>query len=179
MDHPHHEEFLIEMRKMAENDEILYEESYLADGAVKLMKNIEDFELIVTPSNCGLGTASIAMSMVGGHQLVPSVHIGDEYSIFEQGGNKPEEEKIDEKSANPTGIILSSTMMLRQANLPCYSDLIERAVFKTYEDPEVRTPDLGGNYSTQEFTNKVISNLETKQESVLSSIKEESLAVEF
>ncbi|CAI2367898.1 unnamed protein product [Moneuplotes crassus] len=180
MDNPHHEDFLIEMRKMAErNSGIGYEELYLADGAIELIKHMEDFELIVTPSNCGLGTASIAMSIVGGHQLVPSIHIGDEYSIFEQGGNKPEEDKVKDNSANPTGLILSATMMLRQANLPCYSDLIERAIFATYEDSEVRTPDLGGNYSTQEFTNKVMSNIETKSTFRAGQVQEEKLAIEF
>lgn len=180
MENPHHEEFLIQMRKMAEStDEIDYQELFLADGAVEMTKTMEEFELIVLPSNCGQGTASIAMSMVGGHQLVPSVHIGDEYSIFEQGGNKPEEEKVSEFSANPTGLILSATMMLKQANLPCYSDLIERAVFTTYEDEAVRTPDLGGNFSTQEFTRKIISNIETRDSNEEVPAKEEGLAIEF
>jgi len=175
-----HEEFLSKMRKIAQKSKsIEYEEILLSDGAVELIKNPEAFELIVMPGNCGEATTSIAMSLVGGHQLVPSVHIGDEYSIFEQGGNKPDYVNENKLNANPTGLILASTMMLRQINMPIYSDQIERAVFTTYENPEVRTPDLGGNYSTKEFTEKLINNIEIEGSRSQLKMEEDPLPMGF
>jgi len=106
------------------------------------------------------------------------VHIGDKFTVFQQGGNNPAYNKVKEDSANPTGIILSASMMLRQVNLPSFADLLEDAVFKTYLNSDARTKELGGNYSTKEFTKKVIENIHVKP-SLRKSIKENTSALEF
>lgn len=174
-----HGEFLMNTRKAAKQSEgIVYEEMLLGEGAAKLAQDPESFDLIVMPNNCGDIVSSIAMSLVGGSGLVPAVHIGDKYTIFQQGGTNPSYELAKEESANPTGIILSASMMLRQANLPSFADLVEDAVFKTYLNQEVRTPDLGGNYSTDEFTKKIIENIHVKPSS-RRNIREEKSALEF
>lgn len=59
-------------------------------------------------------------------------------------------------------MILAGSMMLRQANMPIFADLIEDAVFKTYSKTNARTADLGGNYTTSEFTKKIIENIYIK-----------------
>jgi isocitrate/isopropylmalate dehydrogenase len=155
-----HMEFLMNTRESAKNNKnIRYEEMLLGEGLVELIRDPEAFEIILLPNNCGDATSSIAMSLVGGNSLAPSVHLGEKFTIFEQGGNNPCLEDADKKSANPTGLILAASMMLRQADLPHYADIIDEGVFKTYENEEVRTLDLGGNYSTEEFVQKIIENI--------------------
>lgn len=75
-------------------------------------------------------------------------------------------------------MILSASMMLRQANLPSFADLLEDAVFNTYLNTEIRTSELGGNYSTDEFTRKVIENIHVKP-SQRKSIKGNTSALEL
>jgi isocitrate dehydrogenase (NAD+) len=158
-----HGEFLMKLRNVAgETKTIEYEELLQGEGAAKLIKDPEAFDLIVIPSNCGDVIQSIAMSLVGGEGMVPWVHLGDKHTIFQQGGTSPCYNKVNERSANPTGMILSASMMLRQVNLPIFADLLENAVFDTYKYSDARTAELGGNYSTREFTEKVIENIHTK-----------------
>lgn len=67
-----HGEFLMNTRKVAKNSSgICYEEMNLGEGAAKLAKNPEDFDLIIMPSHCGDIVSSIAMSAVGGEGVVP------------------------------------------------------------------------------------------------------------
>jgi isocitrate dehydrogenase (NAD+) len=173
-----HGEFLINMRKATKDQKgIQYKELNMSDAIGELLKDPEAFELIVLPIGCGNAIQNIAMSLVGGSSIVPSVHIGDKYTIFEQGGNNPCYGKVKDKTANPTGLILAASMMLRQVCLPSYADLIEEAVFKTYENPEIRTPELGGNYSTTEFTNKLIQNLHVRQSRYENESEEEPALV--
>lgn len=169
-----HGEFLQKARKVAKNTPgVIYEEMYLGDGAAKIATDPESFQIIIMPSSCGDIIQSISMSLVGGNGLVPSVHLGENFTLFQQGGTNPCYDKVKEGDANPTGLILSASMMLRQVNLPSFADLIEDAVFKTYSNPEIRTPELGGNYSTKEFTGKVLDNIYVKK-AYRKSIKEDT-----
>ena len=63
--------------------------------------------------------------------------------------------------ANPTALLLSSIMMLRHMRLNNYADVIESAVLKTIADGKKLTRDLGGTASNTDFTNQIISNLES------------------
>jgi len=174
-----HGEFLMNTRKIAnDTKDIKYEEMYLGEAASKLARDPEAFDLIVMPHNCGDIVSSIAFSTVGGEGMVPSVHIGDKHSVFQQGGTNPNYESANEGNANPTGMILSASMMLRQANLPSFADLLEAAVFDTYKNSDVRTSELGGNYSTKEFTEQVMKNIRMKP-SQTSQLKQDNVPLEM
>lgn len=49
--------------------------------------------------------------------------------------------------------------MLRHINLLHYSEQIYNAILKTLADGKVRTKDLGGQSTTDEFTRAVIHNI--------------------
>jgi isocitrate dehydrogenase (NAD+) len=49
--------------------------------------------------------------------------------------------------------------MLRHVNLLHYSNMIYEAILKTLADGKVRTKDIGGQNTTNEFTHAVIHNL--------------------
>lgn len=165
-------------RIAGDTKDIKYEEMYLGEAAAKLAKDPEAFDLIVMPHNCGDTISSIAFSTVGGEGMVPGVHIGDKYSIFQQGGSNPDYDNANERNSNPTGIILSASMMLRQANLPSFADLLEDAVFNTHKNLEFKSPELGGNYSTREFTQEVIKNISAKP-STMKQLKNDSVSLEM
>lgn len=62
--------------------------------------------------------------------------------------------------ANPTAMLLCAAKMLRHVNLPMYGEMIRNAIEKVLRDGKVRTKDVGGQSSTQEFTYAIIYNLE-------------------
>jgi isocitrate dehydrogenase (NAD+) len=64
-----------------------------------------------------------------------------------------------QNKANPTALILSSTMMLKSMKLNNYATAIENSVFKVMREGKYLTGDLGGKTKTTEFTQALIDNL--------------------
>ena len=56
-------------------------------------------------------------------------------------------------------MILSSVMMLRHLGLLEQANRISNAVYNTIQQSKVLTRDMGGNASTSQFTDAVISSL--------------------
>lgn len=77
-----------------------------------------------------------------------------------QGARHTYSEAVGKNVANPTAMLLCSAKLLRHVNLPQYGTMIRNAVDKVLKDGKVRTKDVGGQSSTQEFTYAVINNLQ-------------------
>lgn len=78
-----------------------------------------------------------------------------------KGGRHAGKDIAGKNMANPTAFILSYVMMLKHLGLPFFAQKIEDGVFKTINDGQVRTFDIGGNNSTDEFTDEVIKNIKS------------------
>ena len=61
--------------------------------------------------------------------------------------------------ANPTALILSSCMMLRDMGFRTEGDKIEKAVLDTITEGKMVTGDLGGNAGTSHFTQAIMDRL--------------------
>lgn len=70
------------------------------------------------------------------------------------------ERLVEQKKANPVALLLSSGMMLRHLQFPSFADRLETAVEKVIAEGKYRTKDLGGQSTTQEVVDAVISALE-------------------
>ncbi|CAG8461599.1 6998_t:CDS:2 [Paraglomus brasilianum] len=116
--------------------------------------------VMVMPNLYGDILSDMCAGLIGGLGLTPSGNIGRDASIFEAvHGTAPDIAGKD--LANPTALLLSSIMMLRHMRLNNYADVIESAVLKTIADGKKLTRDLGGTASNTDFTNQIISNLES------------------
>jgi isocitrate dehydrogenase len=113
----------------------------VASLATELVLNPSHFEVVVLSSVHGQVLSGLAAGLVGGQQYVPSADIGDQVSIFETAqGTEPE--IAGRGLANPTALLLSGTMLLRQLGLLEYASAIETALGQTLHDMH-RPPDLG------------------------------------
>jgi 3-isopropylmalate dehydrogenase len=130
------------------------------NAALQLIFNPKQFEnVIVTENMFGDILSDEAAWITGSIGLVPSASvslIGP--AIFEPiGGSAPD--IAGRGIANPNATIRSGALMLRYSfGMPKEATRIEAAVDKTLEDG-VRTPDLGGDATTEEVTDAVIQNL--------------------
>ena len=61
--------------------------------------------------------------------------------------------------ANPTALILSSALMLIHLGEQTAAGKLRAAVERVYAEQKHLTPDVGGQASTQEFTDAVIAKL--------------------
>ncbi len=100
--------------------------------------------------------SDLCAGLVGGLGVVPGSNIGERCAVFEAvHGTAPD---IAGKGiANPTAMMLSAVMMLRWLNIATVADRMERGLLRVYEKNVVRTPDLGGNATTEEFAQAVLA----------------------
>lgn len=128
--------------------------------AHQLVRNPEDFDVLVSTNMNGDILSDLVSGLVGGLGLAPGANIGREAAIFEAvHGTAPDIAGQD--LANPTATMLSGVMMLRHLGMFEAADKMECAVAVTLAEGP-RTGDIcgdGARCGTEEFTDTVIGNL--------------------
>ncbi|MFH1399013.1 MAG: isocitrate/isopropylmalate dehydrogenase family protein [Candidatus Woesearchaeota archaeon] len=136
---------------------IEFEEMLVDAMAMRLIKDPESFDVIVTTNLFGDILSDEASQLVGGLGLAASGNIGDQTAIFEPvHGSAPD---IAGKGiANPLAAILAAKMMLDYLGEKKYALRVEKAVNWVLKQRQV-TPDLGGTLNTKQVTDAVLERL--------------------
>lgn len=139
--------------------EIEIEEFFVDNMAMQLIKNPENFKVIVTTNMFGDILSDEAAQLAGGIGLAASGNIGEENAIFEPvHGSAPDIAGKD--IANPIAAILSSKMMLDYLGEEKLAAKIDSAVSHFLKAGKNLPCDLGGRANTKEVTKEIISRLE-------------------
>jgi isocitrate dehydrogenase (NAD+) len=127
-------------------------------AAMKLVMDPTRFDVIVTTNMFGDILSDEIAGLVGGLGLAPSANVGDRAAIFEAvHGSAPD---IAGKGvANPAALLLAACLMLDHLKEHQAARRIRHAVEETLREGKIRTPDLGGNASTQAFADAVSRRL--------------------
>jgi isocitrate dehydrogenase (NAD+) len=122
--------------------------------AMQLVMRPEQFDVIVTTNLFGDILSDEISGLVGGLGLAPGGNIGEHGAIFEAvHGSAPD---IAGKGiANPSALILAAAMMLDHIGEAAAGDRVRRAIVATIVADRVRTGDLGGTATTEEFGDAV------------------------
>ena len=123
---------------------------------MKLVINPQAFDVMVMENLFGDIVSDLTAGLVGGLGLTPSANIGHGVAVFEAvHGTAPD--IAGKGMANPTALILSAVLMLRYLNEKEAADRIENAVRKVFTRGDVRTGDLGGKATTEQFVDAVLA----------------------
>ena len=141
--------------------QVQVEEQIVDAMAALLVRKADQFDVIVTTNMFGDILSDEASEISGSLGLAASINAGAEHGVAQaQHGSAPDIEGQDK--ANPSSLIGSAAMLFawlaerRGAdNLAKAAELIERALDKTIENPQWRTPDLGGPLGTRAFGERV------------------------
>lgn len=135
--------------------------------AAELYTRPRNFDVILTTNTFGDILSNEAVALSGGLGLAAALNAGEEHAAANAGhGSAPD---IAGKGiANPTGIILSSSLLLqwlgrkhgKEAFIAAAAS-IERAVDEVLSEKNVRTRDLGGSASTIEYTDAILNAFRT------------------
>ncbi|RLF47753.1 MAG: isocitrate/isopropylmalate dehydrogenase family protein [Thermoplasmata archaeon] len=149
-----------EARKISqEYPDIEYDEVNIDAMAMRLIKNPQDYDIIVTSNMFGDILSDEAAQLVGGLGFSPSANIGDNYALFEPThGSAPKYAGM--YKVNPTAMLLCVKMMLDWLGERDMAMNLERAIAKVIEEGRVRTYDMGGNAGTLDVANEVVKKLE-------------------
>lgn len=152
--------FLESCREMSQLYPKIKFESMIVDNCcMQLASNPHQFDVLVTPNLYGNIVDNLGVGLVGGAGIVPGESFSKEYAIFEPGARHTFSQAVGRNIANPTAMLLCAANMLRHLNLSLHSQQIIDAVERVIKLGKVRTQDLGGYATTQDFTQAVISNL--------------------
>jgi len=142
---------------------------------MQMVSNPHQFDVMVMPNLYGSIVDNLASGLVGGAGVVPAECYSSGQALFEPGARHSFSGGIGKNIANPTAMLLCSANMLEHMSLPLQSKRIKDAVKKTIKQgkvltqdiryldmsqmKKVRTLDMGGFATTQQYTRAVISNL--------------------
>ncbi|XP_030369897.1 isocitrate dehydrogenase [NAD] subunit beta, mitochondrial [Scaptodrosophila lebanonensis] len=138
---------------------IQFEKMIVDNTTMQMVSNPNQFDVMVTPNLYGAIVDNLASGLVGGAGVVAGASYSAETVVFEPGARHTFAEAVGKNVANPTAMLLCGTKLLRHINLHTYSEVISNAINKVLLDGKVRTKDLGGQSTTQDFTRAIISNL--------------------
>jgi isocitrate dehydrogenase (NAD+) len=122
--------------------------------AMQLVMRPEQFDVMVTTNMFGDILSDEVSGLVGGLGLAPGANIGTKAAIFEAvHGSAPD---IAGKGiANPSAQMLAAAMMLDHMGELDRAQRLREAIFTTIVRDGIRTRDLGGSASTEEFGSAV------------------------
>lgn len=150
--------FLDSYRKVAENYQQIGNREILVDNlCMQLVQDPTRFDVLVLPNLYGDIVSDLTAGLIGGLGVAQGANIGEKCAVFEPVHGSAPDIKGQNK-ANPTALLLSAVEMLNYIGERSYAEKIEAALFKTLEE-NVKTADLGGTASTDEFTDQIIKNL--------------------
>jgi tartrate dehydrogenase/decarboxylase/D-malate dehydrogenase len=137
-------------------------ESLLVDAAaMNFIRRPESFDVVVASNLFGDILSDISAIIVGSMGLAASANLDPSRrfpSMFEPvHGSAPD--IAGRGVVNPLAAILSASMMLEHLEQPAAAREVEQAVAAVLAEGSVRTPDLGGQNSTQEVTDAVLQKM--------------------
>ena len=158
---------------------IEFEKMIVDNTTMQLVSNPHQFDVMVAPNLYGNIIDNIASGLVGGAGVVSGASYSCDHVVYEpvsivkfaslsqlwnfftflQGARHTFSEAVGKNVANPTAMLLCASKMLRHINLLHYSEQIYSAIKNVLKAGKVRTKDLGGNATTDEFTRAVIYSL--------------------
>uniref|UniRef100_A0A8C9TCP8 Isocitrate dehydrogenase [NAD] subunit, mitochondrial n=1 Tax=Scleropages formosus TaxID=113540 RepID=A0A8C9TCP8_SCLFO len=138
---------------------IKFENIIIDNCCMQLVRNPYQFDVLVMPNLYGNIIDNLAAGLVGGAGVVPGESYSDEYAVFETGARHPFAQAVGRNIANPTAMLLSAANMLRHLNLDYHSNMVSEAVKRVIKQGKVRTKDLGGYCTTEDFVRAVVNNL--------------------
>src|SRR5688572_11918733 len=140
-----------------EYPDILMHEMLVDTCAMELVRAPEQFEVIVTTNLFGDILSDEACMFVGGLGVAASGNIGTYAAVFESvHGSAPT--LVGTGKANPIATLLATAMMLDYLNEKESAERLRNAAQACIANQE-STPDLDGNLTTNQVTERIIQRL--------------------
>jgi len=148
-----------EARKIAkEYPEIELWETNIDAMCMWLIKNPQNYSVLVTSNMFGDIISDLCGQLVGGLGFASSGNIGDNYAIFEPThGSAPK--YAGQYKVNPIATLLASKLMLEWLGEDEKSKNLESAIATVIREGKVRTYDMGGSSSTLEVAEEIARKL--------------------
>jgi isocitrate/isopropylmalate dehydrogenase len=146
---------LEEARKIAqEYPTIKYQETNVDAMCMWLVKNPQDYDVLVSSNMFGDIISDLAAQLVGGLGFASSGNIGDSYAVFEPThGSAPKYARM--YKVNPMAMLLTVTLMLDWLGEKNTAKKLENAIAQVIKEGKIKTYDVGGKNTSLEVAKEV------------------------
>ena len=125
---------------------------------MKLVTDPTQFDILVAPNLYGDIISDLCAGLVGGLGFAPSANIGKDVTIYEAvHGSAPDIAGKD--LANPTALLLSFAMLLKDNGMQEKAEKLEKAIYETIALGKTTTQDIGGTATCSAYTDALIERL--------------------
>jgi 3-isopropylmalate dehydrogenase len=151
--------FVRTAREVAKNySDIRFYEANIDAMCMWLLKNPQDYSVLVTSNMFGDIISDLAAQLVGGLGFASSGNIGDRYAVFEPThGSAPKYAGM--YKVNPMATLLTVKLMLDWLGETTHAECLENAVAAVIREGRVRTYDMGGRNTTLEIAQAVAAKM--------------------
>jgi isocitrate/isopropylmalate dehydrogenase len=149
-----------EARKIAkEYPDIELWETNIDAMCMWLIKNPQDYGVLVTTNMFGDIVSDLCAQLVGGLGFGASANIGKDYALFEPThGSAPK--YAGQYKVNPLAMLITTRLMLDYLKESVKADLLERAIANVIAAGKARTYDMGGTSSTLEVAHAIANEIQ-------------------
>jgi 3-isopropylmalate dehydrogenase len=123
-----------------------------------MVKNPQDYGVMVASNMFGDIISDLAAQLVGGLGFAASGNIGDKFAVFEPThGSAPK--YAGQYSVNPTAMLLATKLMLDWLGETSTAQALEKAIAEVIAEGKVRTYDMGGNSGTLDMARAIADRM--------------------
>ncbi|WP_445504234.1 isocitrate/isopropylmalate dehydrogenase family protein [Microvirga sp. G4-2] len=166
--------FVEECRRAAkEYPDVLVDDVIVDTFAMRLVKDPQSFDVVVTTNMFGDILSDEAAGLVGGLGMAPGLCIGEGNIAMAQATHGSAPDIAGKGIANPYAMIESTRMLFdwlgRDRNVPeavAAAASMERATTRALMDPASRTTDIRGRGRTEDMTRAIVQGIEEETRAV-------------
>lgn len=156
--------FLSCCREMSKKyPDIEFNDMIIDNCAMQIVSKPEQFDVMVMPNLYGNVITSIGAALVGGPGIPPGENHGQNLHVYEAGTRNCGQEIAGDNIANPMSMLFAATSMLRHLGLSRHGHLIDVCIYNIVSSGKARPLDIGGQTTTTEFFDVLISEIEGRR----------------
>ena len=126
-----------------------------------LVKNPQDYDVLVSSNMFGDIISDLCAQLVGGLGFAASGNIGDNYAVFEPThGSAPK--YAGQYKVNPTAMIMTVKLMLDWLGEKNSATKLEKAISIVIKEGKFRTYDIGGKNTSLEVAKEIAKKFDEK-----------------
>jgi len=150
--------FLAIAREVAKDyPTIEFEDAVIDALCMRLVRNPQQYDIIVLPNLYGDIVSDLCAGLVGGLGVAPGANIGDNVAVFEPThGSAPR--YAGQNKVNPIAMMLSAVMMLRHLNEGKAANRLEKAIAEVIAEGKSVTYDLKADRNQSAATNSEVAD---------------------
>lgn len=126
---------------------------------MQLVSNPWQFDVMILTNLYGTIVSNLICGLIGGPGILSGANYGPRYAVFEPGTRNTGTKLAGTNTANPCAMLNASVDLLEHLHLDEHAQLIRSAINKTINEDKVQTVDLGGQATSMDVVQNIITHI--------------------